>query len=112
MNEKNDSSDGVSRDYSHFQIITARNSKWTSVRSLYIKDNPICKCCGKLKDLEVHHIIPVHIDARWELDQNNLITLCDRCHLVVGHLNDWIKFNKCITQDAAILWSRHDATNL
>ena len=42
-----------------------------------------------------------------ELDENNLITLCDgksRCHLLFGHLLSWKSFNPNVVEDCKI-WS-------
>jgi hypothetical protein len=34
-----------------------------------------------------------------ELDPANLITLCDRCHLFVGHLGLWASYNPTCRAD-------------
>lgn len=33
-----------------------------------------------MEGLEVHHIVPIETDASLAFDDNNLITLCGRCH--------------------------------
>jgi hypothetical protein len=59
--------------------------------------------CGSSIKPEVHHIIPVHVDASKELDLNNLITLCDQyCHFIFGHLMNWELYNSNIIEDAKI----------
>jgi len=88
-----------------------RSSQWPKVRKLFLKVNPICAVCGENKKLEVHHIIPFHVDPTLELDLDNLITLCEskkkgsNCHLLFGHHGDYKKFNKDVKKDASI-WSQ------
>lgn len=84
-----------------------RSGEWPTLRKRFIEANPSCIACGRTDSLEVHHICPVHIDPSKELDPDNLCTFCDRCHLVVGHLNSWHKVNRRATLDAATLLSRH-----
>jgi hypothetical protein len=79
----------------------ARSSKWSQVRKNHLKSNDKCAACGTDKDLEVHHIVPVHINADLELDPDNLITLCSRsCHLLIGHLMDFKSWNPHVIHDA------------
>lgn len=84
-----------------------RNPKWHTLRNKHIEDNPSCICCGKIDQQEVHHISPVSIAPELELEPSNLVTMCERCHLVIGHLNDWKKYNPSVVQDSALLLSRH-----
>lgn len=61
--------------------------------------------CGNEKNLEVHHIQPFHLQPELELDQSNLITLCEAigadCHLRQGHLGNWKGCNPNIRQVCA-----------
>ena len=44
-----------------------------------------CAWCGATNNIEVHH---VYMQSRWPeraMDTNNMICLCRRCHLVLGH---------------------------
>ncbi len=70
-----------------------RSPKWPRVRKNFLKEHPKCAVCERRHNLQVHHIIPVHIKPDLELDPNNLITLCGRCHLLFGHLNNWKHYN-------------------
>ena len=76
-----------------------RSKAWKHVRRSHLRDNPICACCGGTKRLQVHHIVPVHIDPSLELRRDNLITLCRAkkygidCHLFVGHMGDFKRVN-------------------
>lgn len=84
-----------------------RSPKWKTVRLHHLETNSECICCGKVDDLEVHHIKSVSQHPELELIPENLATLCERCHLVVGHINDWHKINPHIVADSALLRSRH-----
>ena len=61
-----------------------------------------CAVCGGVKDLEVHHIHPYHLQPTMELDSNNLITLCEHnhCHFAFGHLYDWHSWNPDVLRDS------------
>lgn len=77
-----------------------RSPGWSKIRKQYLKNNPNCAACGRNKKLEVHHIVPVHLDPSRELDIENLITLCDDpCHFVFGHLMDYQSWNEEIISD-------------
>ncbi len=77
-----------------------RSGRWRSVRAEHLKSNPACAACGRKKDLEVHHLLPVHVRPDLELDPGNLITLCaDPCHLVHGHLMSWTRHNQDCVED-------------
>ena len=62
---------------------------------------PVCQACGSPDEPEVHHLDPVSWKPERELDPDNLITLCRRCHLLLGHLNDWESFNPWCEMDVA-----------
>ena len=80
-----------------------RSNKWPGVRKKFLEKHADCACCSSKKSLEVHHKKPFHGNPELELDENNLITLCDgsmRCHLLVGHLGDWKSWNTEAQVDA------------
>jgi hypothetical protein len=67
---------------------------------------PSCAVCGSTKSLEVHHIVPFHVDPGLELREHNLITLCDglwglNCHFVFGHLRNWRRANESVIEDSS-----------
>lgn len=66
-----------------------RSSQWEPTRAAHIQAQGWCALCGTSKDLEVHHLTPVHIAPELELDPANLITLCRHCHFEAGHLGNW-----------------------
>lgn len=89
-----------------------RSTHWPSVRNQFLKQNPTCLACGSTQNLNVHHIIPFHINPKLELNHNNLITLCRQHHLTLGHDTDgplgplkpnWSAFNKNVKADALAL---------
>lgn len=82
-----------------------RSPKWPALRRRFVKSNPFCAACGRKRFLEIHHVLPYHEYPKRELDPANLITLCDfpiiaRCHLKIGHLGDWRKWNPNVREDA------------
>jgi hypothetical protein len=66
-----------------------RSDRWPTVRKHHLDEEPKCQWCGGTKNLEVHHIMAFHLDPAKELDDGNLITLCENpkenCHLKHGH---------------------------
>ena len=75
----------------------ARSDKWPAARRYHLMSDSWCRKCGSKKDLQVHHIIPFEINPKLELNQNNLLTLCEtigvQCHLKHGHLGYWHQYN-------------------
>lgn len=70
--------------------------QWTKKKKeILIRDDYTCKKCGyKLPDgyyhengLQVHHVIPVTEERALQYDNDNLITLCKRCHAEVHSLD-------------------------
>jgi hypothetical protein len=80
-----------------------RSPQWPAVRAAWLCVHPECAACGARKELRVHHIVPVHVDPARECDLANLLTLCDRCHLLIGHLGDYRSWNADVVADAARL---------
>ena len=80
-----------------------RSKEWPKVRNAYLKKHAECAACGTSKKLEVHHKQPFHLHPELELEEDNLITLCDgasRCHFLIGHLTFWKSYNLGAQQDA------------
>jgi 5-methylcytosine-specific restriction endonuclease McrA len=83
-----------------------RSPEWKEIRKLHLQNQDECQACGKKSSLEVHHIIPVHVDKHLELDPSNLLTLCDRCHLVFGHLSNYRSWNKNVVEDCCVYFNK------
>ena len=45
-------------------------------------------------------MIPVHIDPSRELDESNLMTLCEPHHYTFGHYCKWASRNENVRRDA------------
>ena len=90
--------------YLSTKLFISRSPRWGTVRKQFLIENGnICACCSRTKDLNVHHIIPVHIDPSLELEKSNLIILCEKpCHLTFGHLGNWTAYNPTVVEDARI----------
>lgn len=83
---------------------------WTSLRNEWIASHSTCACCGIDTQLAVHHVKPLHLFPELELDDTNLITLCQRperfCHYIFGHFFDWMAYNPDIKRFAPLMLKR------
>lgn len=65
----------------------------SKAKKLYVKEHNQCAVCGYKKNLEVHHVVPVHVDPTLSAKSSNFITLCDYrnkgCHNVFGHFRNF-----------------------
>lgn len=79
-----------------------RSPHWGAVRAKHLQTEGACRWCGTKHCLSVHHVQPFHLHPELELEQSNLITLCEligrNCHLKRGHLGNWKKANSEIKQ--------------
>jgi 5-methylcytosine-specific restriction endonuclease McrA len=80
--------------------IQGRSKEWFNVRKIHLAWFPACAACNSRDKLEVHHVVPFHINPELELAADNLITLCAHCHLVIGHLRDYKIYNDNVVRDA------------
>jgi 5-methylcytosine-specific restriction enzyme A len=82
-----------------------RNPKWSKESKEWMGDKP-CAVCGGIKNRNVHHMVPFHIDPSREMDSTNWIVLCDadkngmNCHLSMGHLGNYKSYNSNVVFDA------------
>ena len=87
-----------------------RSSQWRKVRAKHLEGNPCCAACGRKDNLQVHHIVPYHLNPDLVLEPSNLITLCGKyCHFVFGHFMDWKSWNENVVRDSTLylLAKRH-----
>lgn len=82
-----------------------RSGRWGAVREAYFKEHPTCAACGD-KASQVHHIKPFHLHPELELDPDNLISLCDRDHLLFGHLDNFRSYNPNVRRDCAAMLAK------
>jgi hypothetical protein len=85
-----------------------RSPHWPALRRRFLKGKSCAVCGGKSK-LTAHHVFPVHLYPEKELDETNLIALCEgrkelNCHGVFGHFMNWSSFNVNVRTDSAA-WS-------
>ncbi len=95
----------------------SRSPEWPKVEEEHRRLQPTCQACKPGADphagLQVHHIFPFHYCIALgrpdlELDQRNLITLCENeagqpgenHHLLIGHLDDFQSSNLSVVDDA------------
>lgn len=86
-------------------LMEGRSPQWATCRARHLKTQPVCQVCGTKTALAVHHIQPVHTNPELELDETNLITLCQGvdggCHFRWGHLWNWTSWNDKVEEDAS-----------
>lgn len=57
-----------------------------------------CAFCNSLVNLNRHHVLSQLACPERKNDPKNLIVLCRSCHQVVGHKNNWKKFNPYVAE--------------
>lgn len=85
-----------------------RSSHWAELRARHLANNHFCVACGQKVGLTVHHLIPVSVAPEKELEPDNLRTVCNDCHFVIGHLGNWRYYNIHFDIDAANHMARVD----
>lgn len=90
-----------------------RSDKWSAVEKAHLQQHPTCAACGlghPKQGLQVHHMLPFHFCVKLgrpelELDERNLMTLCDETinnhHLLLGHLGNFQSYNPNVKADVA-----------
>lgn len=70
-----------------------KDPRWQKMRlQIMERDLFTCVICKNSKEtLNVHHRIYRKGRAPWEYDREELVTLCESCHLLTERLNDRIK---------------------
>lgn len=82
-----------------------RSSHWPAVRAAHLRREPRCMVCGGTEHVQVHHVVPFHVDPDLELAPDNLLTLCEAkdrlCHYTFGHGYSWLQHNPNVRADVA-----------
>ena len=86
-------------DFVKGKPVVRRSSQWPKTQREFLRLHPFCRVCRSKEKLEVHHVVPVHVDRSLELVVTNLLTLCRAHHLLFGHLGDWKSWNENCKQD-------------
>lgn len=80
----------------YYHIEEARDPRWRAFRNKLTK-NSKCAICGTNKHLRLHHKKPFHLFPELELDEKNVVVLCEspshNCHFIFGHLMNWSMYN-------------------
>ena len=88
---------------------TARSPKWAALAKRFLKGKA-CAVCGRKERVVPHHILPYHLYPTLELDESNLIPLCENrshnCHFWIGHLGSWRSYAADVVVEAARLAER------
>lgn len=84
---------------------SVRSNEWPRVRKEHLKKYPRCAITGKTKGREVHHVLPVWLFPKEELNPDNLITLHKKWHFLLAHFGNYRRYNPLIREDAKI-WNQ------
>ena len=57
-----------------------------------------CSFCTSRVNLNRHHVISQLAAPQLANEPTNIIVLCRSCHLVLGHKNNWKKFNPSVRE--------------
>ena len=75
-------------------VLGGRSSQWGKLSKQFLKANPYC-FCGE-KATTTHHVIPFSVDRTRELDVQNLLAVCEHCHIRFAHLGSFRSYEKDI----------------
>lgn len=63
------------------------SDEWKYKRSeVYQREKGCCEECGKFvfgRRAHVHHIVPIKVNPSLRLDDDNLMLLCSKCHVII-----------------------------
>lgn len=83
--------------YSHNKSFYATD-EWKFKRSeVYQREKGCCQECGKFvfgRQAHVHHIVPIKVDPSLKLEDDNLMLLCPKCHMIIENETNEKKMNK------------------
>jgi hypothetical protein len=72
-----------------FAVKNPRNA-WATRKAMnkHRKEYPDCEYCTR-SPIHVHHCMPVSRAPEQAADPDNFISLCPKCHLIIGHARNW-----------------------
>jgi len=82
----------------------------TKAMKVYRDANPVCEYDGKRTGVHVHHIVPIRYAPELAAEPTNFISLCPKCHHVVGHGRNWKQYVENvreICESAKIVGDQH-----
>ena len=79
-----------------------RSPHWPTVRNKFAAEHPECCVCSA-KTQVIHHVETFATHPDKELDPDNLVALCDRCHLLIGHLGNFQNVNPDVRKHIDII---------
>ncbi len=74
---------------------------WSHVARAEIARQPYCSFCSSARKLQVHHVVPLHVDSSKGATPSNLMVLCQPCHLYEAHCGDFQRFYDPAIRDRA-----------
>lgn len=106
----------------HLRHGLTRSSEWSKVEKAYLLRYPYCAACKHTTfHVQVHHVFPFHYcillgRPDLELDQRNLIGLCetthfvaaDNHHLLLGHCDDFRSCNLSVRDDVKTFLGKNE----
>ncbi len=83
------------KDKYDFNIKSFENRKrWLRLKvEVFNERGRNCEICKEIINLNVHHIIPISEEPMLSFDKENLMILCENCHIEI-HKGDKYKFSK------------------
>ena len=91
---------GILDDRGRAKKNSKRSPQWRKIEETHLSQHPTCAFCGGKEGINVHHVLPFELFPDYELQPDNLITLCAKHHLDRGHLGRWDWFNPLVRSDA------------
>lgn len=98
-----------------------RSGEWPTLRKKVLELQPWCSVCRSTTNVQVHHMLPFHLDPTKELDTNNLIPLCEgtaghlgqmNCHFCWGHYGNWKNYDHDVVEVVNYLRNKLDQDKL
>lgn len=74
------------------------------------RDNYRCHLCNATTNLHVHHILPRCLGGGH--DDENLVTLCAKCHGIVEHGSDAEIIEKCVKRAIKVELARQEKNRM